>query len=91
MEGVDFHIDGVKETTKKELIMKLTNSEPRKLDIKMQNMLTMKGIHHPKGNVHQLYLHQSKGGCGLSGVEDMCNCKCAALAAYVHTSTDTLT
>eukprot|EP00957_Ditylum_brightwellii_P171275 13037785-Ditylum_brightwellii.AAC.1 len=37
-------------------------------------MLTMKGIHHPKGNVHRLYLHRSKGGRGLTGVEDTHNC-----------------
>eukprot|EP00957_Ditylum_brightwellii_P088647 6751820-Ditylum_brightwellii.AAC.1 len=31
-------------------IMKLTKGELRKLDVKTRNMLTMKGIHHPKGN-----------------------------------------
>eukprot|EP00957_Ditylum_brightwellii_P209133 15360493-Ditylum_brightwellii.AAC.1 len=43
-------------------------------------MLTMKGIHHPKGNVHCLYLHQSKGVRGLTGIEDTHNCECDALA-----------
>eukprot|EP00957_Ditylum_brightwellii_P196753 14990479-Ditylum_brightwellii.AAC.2 len=51
----------------------------------------MKGIHRPKGNVHHLYLHQSKGGCGLTGVGGTHNRECAALATYVCTSTDTLT
>eukprot|EP00957_Ditylum_brightwellii_P037035 2804045-Ditylum_brightwellii.AAC.1 len=54
-------------------------------------MLTMKGIHHPKGNVHGLYLHRSKGGRGLTGVEDTHNCECAALAQYAFHSNDLLT
>eukprot|EP00957_Ditylum_brightwellii_P170761 12997478-Ditylum_brightwellii.AAC.1 len=54
-------------------------------------MLTKKGIYHPKCVVHGLYLHQSKGGHGLTGVEDIDNCKYAALAAYAHNSTDMLT
>eukprot|EP00957_Ditylum_brightwellii_P168142 12799930-Ditylum_brightwellii.AAC.1 len=51
----------------------------------------MKGIHHPKGNVHGIYLHQSKDSHGLTGMEDTHNCTCAALAAYVCTNTDILT
>eukprot|EP00957_Ditylum_brightwellii_P029500 2229468-Ditylum_brightwellii.AAC.1 len=51
----------------------------------------MKGIHHPKSNVHCLYLHHSKGGRGLTGVEDTHNCECAALAKYVFHSNDPLT
>eukprot|EP00957_Ditylum_brightwellii_P179411 13667322-Ditylum_brightwellii.AAC.1 len=54
-------------------------------------MFTMKKIHHPKGDVHQLYLHQSKGGRGLTGVENTHTCECAALAKYVLNSTDPLT
>eukprot|EP00957_Ditylum_brightwellii_P125287 9549604-Ditylum_brightwellii.AAC.1 len=54
-------------------------------------MLTMKGIHHLKGNVHQLYSHQSKGGRGLTGVDDTHNCECAALVKYVLNITDPLT
>eukprot|EP00957_Ditylum_brightwellii_P057074 4325908-Ditylum_brightwellii.AAC.1 len=48
----------------------------------------MKGIHHPKGNVHRLYLHRSKEGRGLMGVKDTYTCKCAALAKYVNHSDD---
>eukprot|EP00957_Ditylum_brightwellii_P162320 12359487-Ditylum_brightwellii.AAC.1 len=78
MEGVDFHMDEVK-------------GELRKLNAKTQKMLTMKGIHNPKVNVHQLYLHHVKEGHGLTGVEGTYNCKCAALAAHVCNSTNTLT
>eukprot|EP00957_Ditylum_brightwellii_P016261 1223182-Ditylum_brightwellii.AAC.1 len=71
--------------------MQWTKGELRKLDVKTQKLLTMKGIHHPKGNVHCLYLHQSKDRHGLTVVEDTHNCECAALTAYVCTSTDILT
>eukprot|EP00957_Ditylum_brightwellii_P087240 6640478-Ditylum_brightwellii.AAC.1 len=53
--------------------MKWTKGELRKLDVKTRKMLTMKGIHDPKGNVHHLYLHCSKGGRGLTGVENTYN------------------
>eukprot|EP00957_Ditylum_brightwellii_P211395 15366126-Ditylum_brightwellii.AAC.2 len=46
-------------------IMKLTKGKLRKLDVKTKKMLTMNGIHHPKGIVHCLYLHRSKGGRGF--------------------------
>eukprot|EP00957_Ditylum_brightwellii_P098145 7477693-Ditylum_brightwellii.AAC.1 len=71
--------------------MKQTKGKLRKLDFKTRKMLTMKGIHHPKGNVHQLYIHRSRGGRGLMGVEDTYNCECAALAQYVLHSNDPLT
>eukprot|EP00957_Ditylum_brightwellii_P119130 9087478-Ditylum_brightwellii.AAC.1 len=51
-------------------------------------MLMIKGIHHPEGNVHCLYLYRSKGERGLTGVEDMHKFKCTALANYVLNSTD---
>eukprot|EP00957_Ditylum_brightwellii_P142475 10854605-Ditylum_brightwellii.AAC.1 len=72
-------------------IMKWTKGELRKLDVKTQKMLTMEGIHHPKGNVYCLYLHMSKGRRGLVGVEDTHNCKYAALAKYVLNGTNMLT
>eukprot|EP00957_Ditylum_brightwellii_P144383 10999027-Ditylum_brightwellii.AAC.1 len=72
-------------------IMKWMKGKLRKLDAKTRKMLTMKGIHHPKGNVHFLYLHHSKGGRGLTGVVDTHNCECAALTKYVLHSNDLLT
>eukprot|EP00957_Ditylum_brightwellii_P105219 8020379-Ditylum_brightwellii.AAC.1 len=54
-------------------------------------MLTMHGIHHPKGNIHWLYPHQNKGGKGLTSMEDAYNCECAVLTKYVLSSTNTLT
>eukprot|EP00957_Ditylum_brightwellii_P211253 15365955-Ditylum_brightwellii.AAC.1 len=125
MEGVDFHMNKVKEFTKKEYvsrvrkifwadmngdymmtavcaytipvlcytfgIIKWTKGELRRLDVKTGKMLTMHGIHHPKGSVYQLYLHQNKGGRGLTRVEDTHNCECVVLAKHVLSSTDTLT
>eukprot|EP00957_Ditylum_brightwellii_P023489 1772221-Ditylum_brightwellii.AAC.1 len=72
-------------------IMKWAKCELRKLDVKTRKMLTMKGIHHPKGNVNCLYLHRNKGGRELTGVEDTHNCECAALAKYMLHSNDPLT
>eukprot|EP00957_Ditylum_brightwellii_P200503 15285215-Ditylum_brightwellii.AAC.1 len=54
-------------------------------------MLTMKGIHHPKGNLHCIYLHKSKDGIGLICVEDTHTYECTTLAKYLLNSTDTLT
>eukprot|EP00957_Ditylum_brightwellii_P137220 10462309-Ditylum_brightwellii.AAC.1 len=53
-------------------------------------MLTMKGMHCLKGDIHFLYLHHSKGGRGLTDLEDTHNCKCAALATYVLNSDNAL-
>eukprot|EP00957_Ditylum_brightwellii_P014669 1105740-Ditylum_brightwellii.AAC.1 len=72
-------------------IMKWTKGKLRKPDVKTRKMLTMKGIHHPKGNVHRLYLHRNKDRRGLTGVEDTHNYECAALAKYVLLSNDPLT
>eukprot|EP00957_Ditylum_brightwellii_P169321 12886757-Ditylum_brightwellii.AAC.1 len=71
--------------------MKWTKGKLRKLDVNTRKMLTMKGIHHPKGNVHRLYLHHSKGGRRLTGVKDTHNCECDALAKYVLHTNDPLT
>eukprot|EP00957_Ditylum_brightwellii_P180654 13761846-Ditylum_brightwellii.AAC.1 len=71
-------------------IMKWTKGEVKKLDVKTRKVLTMNSIHYPKGYVHQLYLHQNKGGRGLTRVEDMHNCECMTLAKYVISSTGTL-
>eukprot|EP00957_Ditylum_brightwellii_P169638 12911939-Ditylum_brightwellii.AAC.1 len=54
-------------------------------------MLTMKRVHYPKGNVHILYLHRSKGRKGLMGVKDTHNCECTSLVNYALNSTDMLT
>eukprot|EP00957_Ditylum_brightwellii_P154269 11740046-Ditylum_brightwellii.AAC.1 len=43
-------------------MIKWTKGELRKLDVKIRQMLTMKGIHYPKGNVHCLYLYRNKRG-----------------------------
>eukprot|EP00957_Ditylum_brightwellii_P185313 14110691-Ditylum_brightwellii.AAC.2 len=72
-------------------IMKWRKDELRKLDVKTQTMLTMKGFHHLKGNVHCQYLHRSKGRRGLTGLEDTHNCECTVLVNYVLNITDMLT
>eukprot|EP00957_Ditylum_brightwellii_P128683 9816071-Ditylum_brightwellii.AAC.1 len=51
----------------------------------------MKGIHHPKDNVHCLYLYISKDMRRLTGVENTLECECTGLVAYVIKRTGTLT
>eukprot|EP00957_Ditylum_brightwellii_P120785 9212761-Ditylum_brightwellii.AAC.1 len=54
-------------------------------------MLTTYGFHHPKSSVHRLYLHQSRGGRGLTGFEATHDCECSGLASYLLESNDALT
>eukprot|EP00957_Ditylum_brightwellii_P074698 5677641-Ditylum_brightwellii.AAC.1 len=71
--------------------MKWSKGKLKCMDVKTCKLLTMHGCHHPKANTHWLYLHQSQGGRGLTGLEDTHNMECAALAKYVLKSHDSLT
>ena len=44
-------------------------SEVRRLDIKVRKMTTTHSMHHPKANIHRLYLPRSKGVRGLTQLE----------------------
>eukprot|EP00957_Ditylum_brightwellii_P030937 2344006-Ditylum_brightwellii.AAC.1 len=61
------------------------------MDVKTRKLLTTHGFHHPKANIHCLYLHMSKEGRGLAGLEDTHDAECSALASYVLKSEDPLT
>ena len=37
-------------------------NEVKRLDIKVRKMMTTHSMHHPKANIHRLYLQRSKGG-----------------------------
>eukprot|EP00957_Ditylum_brightwellii_P044341 3364527-Ditylum_brightwellii.AAC.1 len=72
-------------------IIKWIKGELKNMDVKTRKLLTTHGYHHPKANTHMLYLHQSRGGRGLTGLEDSYNNKCSALVKYVVKSDDPLT
>ena len=48
-------------------------SEVKRLDIKIWKMMTTHSIHHPKGDIHRLYLSRSNGD---GGVEVCLNSSC---------------
>eukprot|EP00957_Ditylum_brightwellii_P025114 1900987-Ditylum_brightwellii.AAC.1 len=72
-------------------IMKWIKGELKNMDIKPRKLLMMHGFYHPKTNTHRLYLHQLRGGRGVTGLEDMHNNEVSALAKYVVKSDDPLT
>eukprot|EP00957_Ditylum_brightwellii_P123588 9422424-Ditylum_brightwellii.AAC.2 len=57
----------------------------------MQTLLTINGLLYPKSSMARLYLHQSKGGQGLTDVKDTHTEKCSTLAKYVIKSNDPIT
>eukprot|EP00957_Ditylum_brightwellii_P018294 1378020-Ditylum_brightwellii.AAC.1 len=71
--------------------MKWTRAELKKLVVKTQKLLTAHGFHHPKSSIPRLYLHRTRGGRGLTGVETTHDCECSALAKYILDRTDALT
>eukprot|EP00957_Ditylum_brightwellii_P042246 3199224-Ditylum_brightwellii.AAC.1 len=71
--------------------MKWTRAELKKLDIKTRKLLTTHGFHHLKLSIPQLYLHCTREGRGLTGVETIHDCECSTLAKYILDSMDALT
>eukprot|EP00957_Ditylum_brightwellii_P109238 8333065-Ditylum_brightwellii.AAC.1 len=71
--------------------MKWTRTELKKLDVKTRKLLTTYGFHHPKSSIPRLYLHRTRRGRGLTGVETTHDCECSALAKYILDSMDALT
>eukprot|EP00957_Ditylum_brightwellii_P000406 31532-Ditylum_brightwellii.AAC.1 len=57
----------------------------------MRNILTANGCLHPKPSIQQLYLHCSRGGCGLTSIEDTHTHEYTTLAQYIQSSKDPLT
>ena len=64
-------------------ILKWTQGEIRAIDTKTRKTLTKFGYHHPKSNVHRLYLSRSCGGRGVISAMDCYIQECTALAAYM--------
>ena len=48
-------------------------SEVKRLDIKVRKMMTTHSTHHPKANIHHLYLPRSNRGRGLTKLEQSYN------------------
>ena len=67
-------------------ILKWTRSELRAIDTKTRKTLTKYGYHHPKSNVHRLYLSRKWGGRGIISAMDCHTQECTALAAYMRES-----
>ena len=64
-------------------ILKWTQGELRAIDTKTRKTLTKFGYHHPKSNVHRLYLSRSCGGRGVISAMGSYIQECTALAAYI--------
>jgi len=63
-------------------VLNWTQGELRAIDTKTRKVLTKHGFHHPKSNVHRLYLSRKCGGRGLIGAIDCHTQECSALANY---------
>ena len=62
----------------------------RAINRKVRKILINGKFHHPKSNVHRLYLSRKEGGRWLIGAYDCHRQECSALAAYLHKNTDEL-
>jgi len=72
-------------------VINWTQSEIRALDQKTRKILTKYKFHHPKSNIHRMYMPRTRGGRGLIGVSDCHRQECTAIAEYIKNSTDPLT
>ena len=71
-------------------VLKWSNTELSRIDTKVRKMLTKRKFHHPKSNIHRLYMSREKGGRGIIGAVDCHRQECTALAKYIHSRTDEL-
>ena len=71
-------------------VLKWSNTELSRIDTKVRKMLTKRKFHHPKSNIHRLYMSREKGGRGIIGAEDCHRQECTALAKYIQSRTDEL-
>eukprot|EP00957_Ditylum_brightwellii_P057355 4349336-Ditylum_brightwellii.AAC.1 len=72
-------------------VMKWNKGESANIDRKARKILTQHGLHHPKVNVHHLYLHQTQGGRGPTGIVDTHAQEWTAFAQYIALSKDSFT
>ena len=69
-------------------IINWTKSELLRLDTKTRKLLTCNRAHHPKADVHRLYVKRSNGGRGLLQVELTNKIATIGLAKYLATTSD---
>ena len=65
-------------------ILKWTQGELRAIDTKTRKVLTKHGLHHPRSDIHRMYLSRSDGGRGLIGAADCHSQECSALAQHLE-------
>ena len=63
-------------------------SEVKRLDIKIRKMMTTRSMHHPKADIHRLYLPRSSGGRGLTQLELSYKTSTIGLFRYLNLSDD---
>ena len=61
-------------------------SEVKRLDIKIRKMMTTRSMHHPKADIHRLYLPRSSGGRGLTQLELSYKTSTIGLFRYLNLS-----
>ena len=57
------------------------------MDRKTRKLLTMHGLHHPKGDVSRLYIKRCNGGRGLQ-LMSACSCSMVNLSGYIEQDKD---
>ena len=62
--------------------------EVKRLDVKIRNMMTTHSMHHPKADIHCLYLPRSSGGSGLTQLELSNKTSTIGLFRYLNLSDD---
>ena len=63
-------------------------SEVKRLDVKIRKMMTTHSMHHPKANIHRLYLSRNSGGRGLTQLELSYKTSTIGLFRYLNLSDD---
>ena len=61
-------------------------SEVKRLDVKIRKMMTTHSMHHPKADIHRLYLPRSIGGRGLTQLELSYQTSTIGLFRYLNLS-----
>ena len=69
-------------------VIKWTQAELRNIDCKTRKILYKHKFHHPKSDIHRLYLSRSKGGRGLVGAHDCHRQECTKIATYLDANTE---
>ena len=63
-------------------------SEVKRLDIKVRKMMTTHSMHHPKADIHRLYVPRSNKGRDLSQLELSYKSSMIGLFRYLNLSDD---